>query len=316
MSPKLKAYGSCIAAGCFILLAASTLEPIESLEANTKATNHSALMLIGEKMLHSAEAAQAQSIDISRHNNSLRNALNQLRRQTSTLVQAEKPPLLGQTIDLLANEIPLWQQQVSLLRGQALTQRNRALRLLKQAYLEIWRPHIRLTGPIMLAESTELTLGHNVKIRSVHANKQNMNLATKNNEPTPGMSLAIPAVNGQDIPRELNLHSFQISRNSKVFAHVEPETASTQVPLNRMHQWRLILSQLNGEPLSGADIEIEGHMPGHVHGLPTQPQVTTEIAPGVYRVEGVKFQMPGWWVMTFNINNHQFNDAVTFNIRL
>jgi hypothetical protein len=101
-----------------------------------------------------------------------------------------------------------------------------------------------------------------------------------------------------------------------VFAHVEPETDASRAPLNQIHDWRLVLSQLDGQPLSGAKIDIEGHMPGHVHGLPTQPRVTEEIAPGVYRVQGVKFQMTGWWVVTFNISANQFDDAVTFNIRL
>ncbi|MFC6980524.1 FixH family protein [Microbulbifer taiwanensis] len=161
-----------------------------------------------------------------------------------------------------------------------------------------------------------LTSGHNARIRSVHPSKLNMNVATGDSAPTEDMTLAVPAAQGQNIPGELDLRSFQISRELSVFAHVEPETGAGRVPLNEIHDWKLILSDVNGAPLSGAEVEIVGHMPGHVHGLPTQPRVTAESAPGVYRVQGVKFQMTGWWVMTFNIAAGPLDDAVTFNIRL
>ncbi len=65
-----------------------------------------------------------------------------------------------------------------------------------------------------------------------------------------------------------------------------------------MHRSRLLVSDLDGAPVQGATILVAGHMPGHVHGLPTQPRVTQELAPGVL-VEGLKFQMEGWWVMEF-----------------
>ena len=64
-------------------------------------------------------------------------------------------------------------------------------------------------------------------------------------------------------------------------------------------------------------------MPGHVHGLPTKPRITQEIEPGVYIVDGVKFQMKGWWVMKFVLLPHKEikqdktqADFFTFNLVL
>jgi hypothetical protein len=57
-------------------------------------------------------------------------------------------------------------------------------------------------------------------------------------------------------------------------------------------------------------------MPEHGHGLPTEPEVNDETAPGVYLVEGMKFSMPGWWVVTFHVKSGSSEDSVTFNLRL
>ncbi|WP_299942411.1 FixH family protein [uncultured Microbulbifer sp.] len=316
MQVKLTCREGCIAICLLFSFTATAIENNNLLEDSVHSDNSQTMIRIGEKMLHSAEAAQAESISLSLHSNRLRKSLNQLRRQLHALPKGREHQLLKHTTDIVAKEIPLWQEQISRLRNQALEQRKRALILLEKAYVRTWQPHIRLTGRIRGAESDNSIAGHNISIRSVHPGKLNMNSSPGKRGLTPGMSLEIPSLSGQNIPDELNLSSSRISRKLTVFAHVEPETATTLVPLNQMHQWRLILSKLDGQPLSGAEVAIEGHMPGHVHGLPTQPRVTEEMAPGVYRVEGVKFQMPGWWVMTFNIRvNHQ-DDTVTFNIRL
>ncbi|MDD9890126.1 MAG: FixH family protein [Gammaproteobacteria bacterium] len=77
--------------------------------------------------------------------------------------------------------------------------------------------------------------------------------------------------------------------------------------INQIHSWRLEISNTAGL-VSGANISVEGGMPEHNHGLPTQPQVTEEIEPGVYLIEGIRFHMPGSWQMRFVI---QFEGADT-----
>lgn len=124
-------------------------------------------------------------------------------------------------------------------------------------------------------------------------------------------TLQFPMLASQNPPRNLDIASFQLSRDARFVAHIEVDTATDSasdgptgaaaVPLNRLHRWRLLVADVHGAPVHGARIDVGGHMPGHVHGLPTQPRVTGEIAPGVYRVDGLKFQMDGWWVMQFEI---------------
>jgi hypothetical protein len=65
-----------------------------------------------------------------------------------------------------------------------------------------------------------------------------------------------------------------------------------------------------------AEITVDGGMPQHGHGLPTSPQVTQNLGGGDYLVEGVKFQMLGWWEVKFNINANGQSDTVTFNLIL
>jgi hypothetical protein len=40
------------------------------------------------------------------------------------------------------------------------------------------------------------------------------------------------------------------------------------------------------------------------------------VGKGNYRVEGLRFQMGGWWEVTFNISAAAQNDTVTFNLVL
>ena len=49
-------------------------------------------------------------------------------------------------------------------------------------------------------------------------------------------------------------------------------------------------------------IQVSGDMPEHRHGMPTQPQVTQNLGGGDYLVEGMRFQMGGWWAVTFAID--------------
>lgn len=73
-------------------------------------------------------------------------------------------------------------------------------------------------------------------------------------------------------------------------------------PLNQIHTWTLHVETADGQPVEGATITVDGGMPQHGHGLPTRPQVTADLGNGDYRVEGMKFQMLGWWEVKFNIS--------------
>ena len=93
---------------------------------------------------------------------------------------------------------------------------------------------------------------------------------------------------------------------------IEPEIIP--VPLNQIHTWLIQIKKPDGKPVSGADISFFGSMPLHGHGFPTAPQITGEVDPGVYALEGIKFSMSGWWAMGMGIAAGDKTDRVGFNI--
>ena len=88
------------------------------------------------------------------------------------------------------------------------------------------------------------------------------------------------------------------------------------VPVNQIQSWTLHVEKADGQPVENATITVDGDMPQHGHGLPTRPQVTRYLGNGNYKVEGLKFHMPGWWVMDFGVTANGQTDQVRFNLLL
>ena len=88
------------------------------------------------------------------------------------------------------------------------------------------------------------------------------------------------------------------------------------VPLNQIHTWTLTVTTPDGAPVENAQISVDGGMPQHGHGLPTSPQVTEALGNGEYRVEGLRFQMTGWWEVKFTVSAGGQTDSITFNLTL
>lgn len=88
------------------------------------------------------------------------------------------------------------------------------------------------------------------------------------------------------------------------------------ISIDQIHTWTLHLETPDGRPLENAQVTVDGGMPQHGHGLPTQPMVTQYLGQGNYRVEGMKFQMTGWWVVNFHITSNGKSDTLQFNLML
>lgn len=84
----------------------------------------------------------------------------------------------------------------------------------------------------------------------------------------------------------------------------------------RMQTVRVAITDAAGAPVDGASIQIDGGMPQHGHGLPTRPRVTRALGNGLYEIEGVRFNMGGWWELKLAINAASGSDVVTFNLAL
>jgi hypothetical protein len=88
------------------------------------------------------------------------------------------------------------------------------------------------------------------------------------------------------------------------------------IRVGQMHSWRLKIHDRDGAGIAGAAITVDGGMPQHGHGLPTRPRVTGDLGGGSYMVEGMRFNMGGWWVVSFHIRSAAGDDIVTFNLSL
>ena len=88
------------------------------------------------------------------------------------------------------------------------------------------------------------------------------------------------------------------------------------IPIGRLHSWTLHVARTDGTPVTDAVIAVDGDMPEHRHGLPTKPRVTRHLGNGDYLLEGVKFQMGGWWVMDFDVTAAGRSERVRFNLQL
>ncbi|MGQ9424480.1 FixH family protein [Gilvimarinus sp. F26214L] len=88
------------------------------------------------------------------------------------------------------------------------------------------------------------------------------------------------------------------------------------IPINRMHHWTLELRDSQGEAITNASIIVSGGMPAHDHGLPTNPQVRPTGEAGVYRLEGLRFHMPGAWTLSFQIAAGERDDVLHIDLEL
>ncbi len=258
-------------------------------------------------LLDTANQTQSRSRQSILDANKTRRQLKKLQAKKRRTNDSAARQVLSEQTTVLTTRLKQEQQQGAELRIESTRLRQRAKKLLEQGIYQKWQSWINSREPLVMDESRSLYMAHNTRIRSVHPNMPTLEANTAT-APADGssMSLQIPTLKAQNAPPDLNIDSFQLSREQNYFAHIEVHTttsdrAAETVPLNKIHQWRLLLTDMDGAAVSGAKIEITGHMPGHVHGLPTQPVVNREIEPGVYLVEGVKFQMKGWWVMKFHI---------------
>ncbi len=86
--------------------------------------------------------------------------------------------------------------------------------------------------------------------------------------------------------------------------------------INRMHSWILYVESDSGEPIEGAEIEVDGGMPAHDHGLPTQPRVTEDLGDGYYRLDGVRFHMSGYWEIVVTIRSDESEGTVVIPLTL
>jgi hypothetical protein len=113
-------------------------------------------------------------------------------------------------------------------------------------------------------------------------------------------------------PTGLNLSLDRPTTHFKYRVAVHP--LANPIAINKMLAFEIRLRSVSGEAVSGAKISVDGGMPQHGHGFPTQPKVTKELGDGRYLLEGMKFSMPGWWEIKLKFDAPSGSDEITFNM--
>jgi hypothetical protein len=103
------------------------------------------------------------------------------------------------------------------------------------------------------------------------------------------------------------------SAGGRYVATLEPARALRP---RQMQTVRVTVRDAEGHAIDEARISIDGGMPQHGHGLPTRPRVTRNVGDGTYEIEGVRFNMGGWWEFRLAIAGSRGADTVTFNLAL
>lgn len=122
-----------------------------------------------------------------------------------------------------------------------------------------------------------------------------------------------PRIAPADIkPKALDVSLNRPSDQGRYAVSLRAQTAT--IPVNVMHAWIISVHGEDGKPIEAAKIDMDSMMPEHKHGMATKPRVTRALGNGDYLVEGIKFQMGGWWLLAFDIRDATGGDFVTFNI--
>lgn len=110
---------------------------------------------------------------------------------------------------------------------------------------------------------------------------------------------------------DLNL---ALQRNTDAGTYrIELSPPTEPLRVNKIHSWNIRLLDAQGRPVPDARIAVDGGMPEHGHGFPTQPRVSAAGTPGAYVLEGMKFNMTGWWEIKLEVQSARGADRITFN---
>jgi len=129
-------------------------------------------------------------------------------------------------------------------------------------------------------------------------------------------SHAMMMIHGTGVQRPAATESGFGPRSSAQGYYVATLEPGRQLRPRQMQTVRVIVADGSGRAIDGATLTIDGGMPQHGHGLPTRPRVTSTLGGGCYEIEGVRFNMGGWWEFKITIAGDRGADTVTFNLDL
>lgn len=102
-----------------------------------------------------------------------------------------------------------------------------------------------------------------------------------------------PLPENLDARQEIDGKAFRVS--------YETDAPDGKPPLSKMHVWTITIEPKQGTA-SSLRLAVEGDMPQHLHGLPTNIEVL-HIDANHFVLKGMKFHMVGWWRLKFNVSD-------------
>ena len=128
-------------------------------------------------------------------------------------------------------------------------------------------------------------------------------------------TLAVATIVGCSAPAAGPALDLALTHSSEAHRYVVTlEPPDKPIAIGRFETWRVHLTTPDGASVHHARLIVDGGMPQHGHGLPSQPRVTQELADGAYVIEGMKFSMSGWWAIRLAIDADAGPDQVAFNV--
>jgi hypothetical protein len=97
---------------------------------------------------------------------------------------------------------------------------------------------------------------------------------------------------------------------------IRTRPAELPLKLHQMHDWIVGIELMGGSSEIPTAVRFDGGMPSHGHGFVTRPRVTQNLGGGEFLVEGVKFHMPGDWMLQITVTSRGATDQVSFPLRV
>ena len=91
---------------------------------------------------------------------------------------------------------------------------------------------------------------------------------------------------------------------------------SGEVVLGKLQEWRVRFETPTGQPFDPSRVVFLGAMPQHGHGFDNAPRATGMLGPGEVRIEGVRFHMPGDWVLRVDFAGAKGPETASFEIEV
>lgn len=117
-----------------------------------------------------------------------------------------------------------------------------------------------------------------------------------------------------EVPEDLDTSTTRLTEQGTFQVSVSSNLEPPEI--NEIHSWTIHVETPDGQAVENAQITVDGGMPQHNHGFPTVPEVTEELGGGDYLLEGMRFNMAGWWELKLGILAGDQSDDVTFNLVL